>query len=70
MTNIESILKSERYYFANKGLYSQSYGFSNSHVRMSFGPLRRLSAKELMFLNCSAGEDSWESLGQQGIQAS
>ena len=51
-------IKIQRHYFANKGLYSQSYGFSNSHVWMSFGPLRRLSAKELMFLNCSAGEDS------------
>ena len=27
---------------------------------------RRLSAKELMLLNCGVGEDSWESLGQQG----
>ena len=33
MTNLESILKS-RYYFANKGPSSQSYGFSSSHVRM------------------------------------
>ena len=33
MTNLESILKS-RHNFANKGPYSQSYGFSNSHVWM------------------------------------
>ena len=33
MTNLDSILKS-RNYFAHKGLYSQSYGFSNSHVWM------------------------------------
>ena len=32
-TNLDSILKS-RYYFANKGLSSQSYGFTNSHVWM------------------------------------
>ena len=31
---------------------------------------RRLSAKELMLLNCCAGEDSWESLRLQGDQAS
>ena len=31
---------------------------------------RRLSAKELMLLNCGAGEDSSESLGQQGDQIS
>ena len=33
MTNLDSILKS-RDYFANKGLSSQSYGFSNSPVWM------------------------------------
>ena len=31
-----------------------------------FGLGRRLSAKELMLLNCGVGEDSWESLGLQG----
>ena len=34
MTNLVSILKSKRHHFANKGPYSQSYGLSNSHVRM------------------------------------
>ena len=33
MTNLDSILKS-RYYFGDKGLSSQSYGFINSHVWM------------------------------------
>ena len=33
MTNLDSILKS-RHYFANKGLSSQDYGFSSSHVWM------------------------------------
>ena len=28
--------------------------------------IRKLSAEELMLLNCGVGEDSWESLGQQG----
>ena len=27
-------VKKQRHYFANKGLYSQSYGFSCSHVWM------------------------------------
>ena len=31
MTNLDSILK-KRHYFANKGLSSQSFGFSSSHV--------------------------------------
>ena len=34
MTNLDSTLKKQRYYFANKGLSSQSYGFSSSHVWM------------------------------------
>ena len=33
MTNLDSVFKS-RDYFANKGLSSQGYGFSISHVRM------------------------------------
>ena len=33
MTNLDNILKS-RDHFANKGVYSQSYGFSSSHVWM------------------------------------
>ena len=28
------IKEQRRYYFADKGLYSQSYGFSSSHVQM------------------------------------
>ena len=34
MTNLENILKRQRYHFADKGRYSQSYGFSRSHVWM------------------------------------
>ena len=33
-TNLDSILKKQRHYFANKGLFSQGYGFSSSHVWM------------------------------------
>ena len=32
MTDLDSILKEQRHYFANKGPFSQSYGFSRSHV--------------------------------------
>ena len=34
MTNSDSVLKSQRNYFANKGPSSQSCGFSDSHVWM------------------------------------
>ena len=32
MTNLDSVFKKQRHHFANKGAYSQSYGFSSSHV--------------------------------------
>ena len=32
ITNLDSILKKQRHYFADKGPSSQSYGFSSSHV--------------------------------------
>ena len=34
MTNLDSILEKQRYHFANKSPYSQSYGFSSSRVWM------------------------------------
>ena len=33
-TNLDSILKEQKHYFVNKGLSSQGYGFSSSHVWM------------------------------------
>ena len=32
LTNLDSIFLMQRHHFANKGSYSQSYGFSSSHV--------------------------------------
>ena len=34
MTNLDSIFKKQRHYFANKGPSSQGYGFSCGHVWM------------------------------------
>ena len=34
MTKLRQCIKKQRHRFANKGLYSQSYGFSSSHVQM------------------------------------
>ena len=34
MTNLDSVLKSHRHHFVDKGPYSQNYGFSSSHVQM------------------------------------
>ena len=52
MTNLDQHIKKQRYYFSEKGLYSQSYGFSSSHVWMCYlDRKRRLNAGELMLLN-------------------
>ena len=65
MTNLDNILKKQRHYFANKGLYSQSYGFSSSHVCESW------TIKEVEHQGIDAFE-LWcqrrflKSLGQQG----
>ena len=37
-------------------------------MNVRVGLQRKLSAKDLMLLNCGVGEDSWESLGLQGDQ--
>ena len=34
MTNLDKHIKKQRHYFANKGLSSQCYGFSNGHAWM------------------------------------
>ena len=34
MINLDSVIKRQRHYFANKGPSSQSYGFSSSHVQI------------------------------------
>ena len=34
MINLDGVLKKQRHHFAKKDLSSQSYGFSNSQVRM------------------------------------
>ena len=51
MTNLDSILKSRDVNFANKGLSSQGYGFSSSHVCESWtikeAEHRRIDAFEL-----------------------
>ena len=58
MTNLDLL----RYHFADKGLYSQSYGFSSSHIQMcELGNTKRLSTKELMPSNYDARENSFES---------
>ena len=53
MTKLDSMLKKQRHYFANKDPSSQSYGFSNSHVWMwevdHKAEHRRIDAFELWY---------------------
>ena len=54
------LIKKQRHYFANKAVCNQSYGFSSSHVWMCEldNKKKKLSIKELIPFNYSAGEDS------------
>ena len=59
-------IKKQRLYFANKGLSSQSYGFSSSHVWMwELNYKESWTQKNWCFWTVVL-EDSWKSLGQQG----
>ena len=63
MTNLDS-----RHDFVDKGMYSQSYGFSRSHVWMwKLDHVESWVPKNSYFLNCGAN-DSWDSFGQKGDQ--
>ena len=57
MTNLDSILKS-RDITSYKGPYSQSYGFPVVMYECESWTIKRLTAEELMLLNCGVGEDS------------
>ena len=61
-------IKNQRHYFANRCPSSEGYNFSSSHVWIWVLDYKesKMSAKELMLLNCGVGKDSWESLGLPG----
>ena len=66
MTNLDSILKSRDITLPTKVRLVKAMVFQLSCMDVRVGLWRKLSAKELMLLNCGVGEDSWESLGLQG----
>ena len=52
-------IKKERHYFADKGPFSQSYGFSGSHVSMwELGVETPLDSKEIKLVN-PKGNQPW-----------
>ena len=63
-TNLDSILKNRDITLPTKVHLVKAMVFPVVGVRI--GLWRKLIVKELMLLNCGAGEDSWESLGLQG----
>ena len=71
LINLDSVLKSRNITLLTKVRNNQSYGFSSSHVRMwELDNNKGLSTEESMLSNRGAGENSWESHGQQGDQSS
>ena len=63
MTNLDSVLKSRDTTLPTKVPLVKVMVFQWSCMDVRVGLWRKLSTKELMLLNCGAGEDSWESLG-------
>ena len=70
MANLDSIYKSRDITLPQRSVYSRLWFFQWSCMDVRVGLWRKLSTKELMLLNCYVGEDSWESLGQQGESTS
>ena len=66
ITNLDSIFKSRDITLPTKVRLVKAMVYQWSCMDMKVGLWRKLSAKELMLLNCGVGEDSWESLGLQG----
>ena len=66
MTNLDSILKSRDITLLTKVHWVKAMCFQWSCMDVRVGLERKLRIKELMLLKCGVGEDSWESLGQQG----
>ena len=66
MTNLESILKSRDIILLTKVCLVKAMGFPGIMYGCESWTIRKLSAKELMLLNCGVGEDYRESLGLPG----
>ena len=66
MTNLDSILKSRDISLPTKVHLVKAMVFPVIMYGCESWTIKKLSAEELMLLNCGVGEDSWESLGLQG----
>jgi len=68
MTNLDNVLKSRNITLLTKVHIIKAMIFLVVMYGWESWTIKRLSAEELMPLNCGAGEDSSESLGLQGDQ--
>ena len=70
MTNLDSVLKSRDITLPTKVRIVKTMVFPVVMYGCESWTVKKADAKELMPLNCGAGEDSCEALGQQGNQTS
>ena len=68
MTNVDSILKTRDITLPTKVHIVKAMVFSVVTYRCESWTTNKLSAEELILLNCGVGEDSWESIGLQEIK--
>ena len=66
MTNLDSILKSRDITLPTKVCLVKAMVFPVVMYGYKSWIIKKLSAEELILLNCCVGEDSWEPLGLQG----
>ena len=69
MTNLDGVLNSRDITLLTKVHIVKAMGFFRSYVWIS-SLWKKSWGIDVMLSNCGAGEDSWESLGQQGDQSS
>ena len=72
MANLDCI-QEQRHHFADKGPYSQSYGFSHSHVWMSWtikkAECQRINALELWCWRSNLGQQRDQTINPKGNQS-
>ena len=66
MTNLDSILKSRDITLPTKVGLVKAMVFLVVMYGCESWTVKKTECQRMMFLNCGVGEDSWESLGQQG----
>ena len=70
MANLDSIFKSRHITLPTKIHLVKAIVFQWSCMDVKVGLWRKLSAEELILLNCGVGKDSWGPLGLQGVLTS